>query len=309
MNVDEIAAFVSIVRLGGFARAAHALNRSQPAISRRVDMLEQELRTAVFERLPAGVVLTEAGRMFLPYAEAVLSALKDGTDAVRGLEHGHYGTVTLALVGTLASTKLTAALRALRRHSPGINLELLTATSREVSDMVRRGEATMGLRYFTDANESLVSTVVMEEALVTVCAAEHRLAGRLVRDANKLAGERWVAFPPQRGRREPFVSILEQRLAAAGIIAPDLVRIDSLTAQKRFVEAGFGIALLVESSIQEELGLGTLKIIDVPALRGTVPITLVRRRNGYLGPAAQILLAAINRQMVNPAPKRRGSAK
>jgi DNA-binding transcriptional LysR family regulator len=86
-----------------------------------------------------------------------------------------------------------------------------------------------------------------------------------------------AAAPPR-----AFSTVLEQRLAAAGIEAGELVRIDSLTAQKRFVEAGFGIALLIASSVQEELRLGTLEIIDVPALRGGVPVTLVRRQNGYL---------------------------
>ena len=293
MTIDEIETFVSIARLGGFARAAEGLHRSQPAISRRVEMLEEQLRTPVFERVRGGVVLTEAGRAFLPYAEAVLASLKDGTEAVRGLERGERGAVSVVLVGTLASTKFASMLRQFGQRHPHVKLELRTANSQEVSDLVRRGEATLGLRYFTDAGPGLVSEVVMEEALVVACSPEHCLAGRRVRDPGALAGERWVTFPPQRRGREPFATVLEQRLGAAGIEAAEIVRIDSLTAQKRFVEAGFGIALLIESSVQEELRLGTLQIIDVPALRGGLPVTLVRRQNGYLSGAAQNLVAVI----------------
>ena len=54
MTIDEIETFVSIARLGGFARAAEDLHRSQPAISRRVEMLEEQLRTPVFERVRGG---------------------------------------------------------------------------------------------------------------------------------------------------------------------------------------------------------------------------------------------------------------
>ena len=61
--------------------------------------------------------------------------------------------------------------------------------------------------------------VVMEEALVVASSPDHRLAGRRVRDPAVLAGERWVTFPPQRRRREPFATVLEQRLNAAGIEA------------------------------------------------------------------------------------------
>jgi DNA-binding transcriptional LysR family regulator len=293
VTIDEIEAFVSIARRGGFARAAEALHRSQPAISRRIEMLEDQLGARVFERVRGGVVLTEAGRSFLPYAEAVLASLKDGTEAVRALATGAQGAVSVALVGTLASTEFSAMLRQFGRHHPNVKLELRTANSQEVSDLVRRGEATLGLRYFTDSDPSLVSELVADEALMVVCSPEHRLAGRRVGDASALARERWVSFPPQRRRRESFASALEQRLAAARVDAADIVHIDSLTAQKRFVEAGFGIALLIESSVQEELRLGTLRIIDVPALRGGVPVTLVRRQNGYLSGAAQTLVAAI----------------
>jgi DNA-binding transcriptional LysR family regulator len=96
MTIDEIEAFVSIARLGGFARAAEALHRSQPAISRRIEMLEEQLRTSIFERVRGGVLLTAAGRSFLPYAEAALASLKDGTEAVRGLERGEHGLVSVA---------------------------------------------------------------------------------------------------------------------------------------------------------------------------------------------------------------------
>jgi len=309
VTIDEIETFVSIARRGGFARAAESLHRSQPAISRRVEMLERQLGTPLFERVRGGVILTEAGRTLLPYAEAALAGLKDGAEAVRGLARGERGAVSVALVGTLASTRFAGMLRQFGQRHPSVKLELRTANSEEVSDLVRRGEATLGLRYFTDTDPGLVSEQVTEEALVLACSPDHRLAGRRVRDPGALAGERWVAFPPRRRRREPFATALEQRLAAAGIEAAEIVRIDSLTAQKRLVEAGFGIALLIESSVQEELRLGSLEIIDAPALRGGVPVTLVRRRNGYLSGAAQSLVAVIKAGASTRARRRRAAGR
>jgi DNA-binding transcriptional LysR family regulator len=304
---------VSIARLGGFARAADALHRSQPAISRRIEMLEEQLQTSLFERVRGGVVLTEAGRSFLPYAEAVLASLKDGTEAVRSLARGERGAVSVVLVGTLASTPFAQVLRQFARRHPHVSLELRTANSEEVSDLVRRGEATLGLRYGADADPNLASETLTEESLVVACAPEHRLARRRVRDPRALADERWVTFPPPRRRRETFATVLEQRLNAAGISAAEIVRIDSLTAQKRLVEAGFGVALLIESSVQEELRLGTLELIDVPALRSGIAVTLVRRQQGYLSRAAQTLLAllrnAARKGLRTPRPRRRRRAR
>ena len=203
VTIDELETFVSIARRGGFARAAESLHRSQPAISRRVEMLEQQLGSPLFERVRGGVILTEAGRTLLPYAEAALAGLKDGAEAVRGLARGELGAVSVALVGTLASTRFAGMLRQFAQRHPSVKLELRTANSQEVSDLVRRGEATLGLRYFTDTDPGLVSEQVTEEALVLACAPDHRLAGRRVREPGVLAGERWVAFPPRAGGASP----------------------------------------------------------------------------------------------------------
>src|SRR5215470_10646691 len=104
MELDHVEAFVAIVRRGGFTSAAAALHLSQPAISRRVRLLEHELGAPLFERIRSGVVLTEAGRLFLPAAEGLLAAMQDARDAVAGLHSPNRGAVTLALVGTLASS-------------------------------------------------------------------------------------------------------------------------------------------------------------------------------------------------------------
>jgi DNA-binding transcriptional LysR family regulator len=148
MDIDEITTFVAIAELGGFTRAAQRLHRTQPAISRRLSLLEHELGTPVFERIRGNARLTEAGRAFLPYAEAALAALRDGQAAVSGLRSGLHGSVSLALVGTLADTHIVDALRRFQRRAKNVRLELRTASSSEVTNLVRRGDATIGLRYF-----------------------------------------------------------------------------------------------------------------------------------------------------------------
>jgi DNA-binding transcriptional LysR family regulator len=70
----------------------------------------------------------------------------------------------------------------------------------------------------------------------------------------------------------------------------DWTPVDRLTAQKRLVEAGFGLALMTESGVAEELAAGTLVAIDVADLTPTIPIYAVTRRGGFLGAAASRLL-------------------
>ena len=154
--------------------------------------------------------------------------------------------------------------------------------------MVRRGEVTLGLRYHADERGDLSSRIVGVEPMRVICSPEHPLVGRRVAKRH-LAAEKWVGFPAARGR-ESFGRLLERLLAPLGVEAAKITLIDSLTAQKRLVEAGFGIALVPESSVRDELKLGSLKELDAPAMRATIPVALVHRRNGYLNPAALALI-------------------
>lgn len=301
MNVNEIEAFVSIVQSGGVTRAADRLHRSQPAITRRIRQLEDGLGVPLLERIGNGIRLTEAGRAFLPYAEAVLAALKDGAAAVKASQAETRGTVSLAIVGTLAATSLVAQLKQFGRQHSNARIELRTANSQQVSELVRRAEVELGIRYFDDESRDLVSLRIAEENMVVACPPDHPLAGTGVDDSQRLKNDRWVAFPVTRNRRESLAHFLVRQLALAHLDGAEIVEIDSLTAQKRLVEAGFGLALLPESSIQEELQIGALNIIDVPMLKTAVPVFVIYRRNGYLSGATRALLASISDLRVAPA--------
>jgi len=296
MELSHVEAFLAIVRGGGFTRAASSLHLSQPAISRRIHLLERELGAPLFERIRSGVILTDAGRAFLPHAEALLASMRDALDAVDALRGTSRGTVTLAIVGTLASTTLTERLRRFREAHPAIDLRIQTALSAEVSALVRRGDATLGLRYELDPHPDIVSSTVHDEPMMPVCSPRHPLVGAPRIEPEALAGERWITFPSHLGAtaREPYTSVIEHWLAACGLSSAEIIPIDSLTAQKRMVEAGFGLALLPASSIEEELRSGTLHALRVTAMRATVPIVLIYRRRAFQSGATRALTAMLS---------------
>src|SRR2546428_4461691 len=169
VEIDQVAAFGAIVRGGGFTRAGSILHMSQPAVSGRVELLERELGAPLFERIRSGVVLTEPGRTFLPHAEALLASMRDGVDAVRALAQADRGAITLALVGTLASTDLTACLTRFHHAYPRVELRLHTALSQEISELVRRGDATLGLRYGGDPHPHITYTPVHDDSMANEC--------------------------------------------------------------------------------------------------------------------------------------------
>jgi DNA-binding transcriptional LysR family regulator len=295
MTVEEVEAFVCIAQLGGFTEASRRLNRSQPAISRRIRELERSLGAPLFERAGRGVTLTEAGRTLLPYAEAVLATIRDGERAVQDLakEPGGGQTLSIAIVGTLADSHLVDALRRFESEFQDVSVKLRTATSREVSALVRGGEASLGLRYFPDADPKLESIPLGTEQLLVVVPASHPVTARRLPDLLALQNERWLAFPPERGQAASLSHLLERRLPASGSTQPSITRIDSLTAQKRLVEAGLGVALMPISSVREELRIGSLRGIEVESLDASLPVVVVRRVRGYQSRLATAFLTML----------------
>ena len=292
MELNEIEAFVTINRAGGFTRAAELLHLSQPAVSRRIELLERELGAPLFERLSNGIRLTEAGQAFLPYARQVLAAISDGRAAVHALEEEEQGTITLALVGTLASTRLTTHLQAFHETYPRVHLRLRTARSDEVSTLVQQGDAHLGLRYFPDSRPDIQSLVAMNEPLLVVCAAHSRFVTEEPTEPEALLGVPWVTFPLNMGSSgEPFARLLERQLLKHELDSAERIVIDSLTAQKRLIEADFGVGLLPASSIEEELHLGTVRVLPIASLQTSIPVMVIHRRQAYLSRAARLLLA------------------
>lgn len=293
MDIDGLATFLAVSRLKGFSAAAEALGRTQPAISRRIALLEGELGAPLFDRTAGGAVLSQAGRALLPYAERAMAAMEDARSAVRDLATDTVGPVSLAIVGTLAETDLAPALRRFAAEHPRVDLGLRTATSAEVSELVRRGEAALGLRYHADPSPDLTCEVLWAEPLVVVCAPEHPLAGRPVAGLAELRDERWLAFPIAPGREEIAASHVFGVFQTLGLGQVDWTAVDSLTAQRRLVEAGFGVALMPESFVAMALEEGTLRRIAVAGLDAARPVASVVRRGGYLSAAARRLLALL----------------
>lgn len=293
LDSGALETFLAVHRAGGISAAAEILLRSQPAISRRIAQLEAALGVPLFERGGGGLTLSEAGRALLPHAERVGAAVQDAAAAIADLRDTKSGHVALAAVGTLAGSGLTAVLARFAAAHPGVRLDLRTATSDQVSALVRRGEAGLGLRYLRDPAPELESHPLAADPMVVVAAPSHRLAGRRVQRLTALAGERWLAFPRPDESGEVSAETIFAEFRRRGVAAIDWSPVDSLTAQKRLAEAGFGISLMPRSAAAEELKAGTLALITIGDLDAANPIFAIVRRNAYRSAATEALLALL----------------
>lgn len=298
VDSESLRTFLSVYREGGFSAAAEVLHVTQPAVTHRVQMLEREIGEALFERMSRGVVLTQAGRALLPFAERVFAAMNDVQSALDSFRAGERGPIAIAVVGTLADRRLTRVLRSFARTHAGVDVALETATSASVSELVRRGRADVGLRYHFDQSADLTCEELAQEPLFVVCSPQHPLAGQSIASLRKLRDERWLAFPEIPGQREISTAHVFGLFLTAGAGEVRWTPVDSLTAQKRLVESGYGLALMARSHADEELADGSLATIHVRNLRAALPVVVVTRANGFLSVATADMLKSLREAYV-----------
>lgn len=284
MDVLGLEAFVAIAQAGGFRRAAERLGLSQTAISRRLQGLEQSLGERLLARTSRSVALTKAGATLLPDAERLLREMELCLDRVRARRFRRREEVVLAALPTLAGSLLPALLAEFCAGHPHVSLRLLDGSATEIEAALREGRADLALTLIRPAIGDLVAEPLLEEPMLLVCPAGHRLAGQISVAWPELAGERLIAIHRQSGNR----SLVDA--ATAGLpFAPDWRHeVHHMATAIAWVAAGLGLAVLPRMAVAAAAnpGVAALPLTGPEIIRR---IGLVRRRGSALPGTAERL--------------------
>jgi DNA-binding transcriptional LysR family regulator len=157
-QLDELRAFCTAVDLGGIGRAAQRLHLSQPAISKRLKSLEETVGIPLLKRSARGVTMTDAGERLYTHARRLVSDMDELTRRLEQIR-GVHETVHLAISHTAAEFLMSTALVLMRRRTSA-PVEVLIANSRVVKQMVRSGQAEIGVAACT-LEESVQGTMMI----------------------------------------------------------------------------------------------------------------------------------------------------
>jgi LysR family transcriptional regulator, nitrogen assimilation regulatory protein len=133
MDIKQILYFKAVADSGSFARASERLHISQPAISTQISQLEAELGTELLVRHARGVRLTSAGSVFLEHGRDILARLEQARTAVRELDNEVSGSVTIAMITTIANVVAPVLIDRAKRLYPKLDVKIFEALSGEVS--------------------------------------------------------------------------------------------------------------------------------------------------------------------------------
>lgn len=275
LALNQIEAFVEVVRAGSISRAAERLSISQPAITARIQALEAAMGARLFVRSRAGTRLTDAGRTLLPYAERGLIALQRGRELVAEVADGEAGRLTIGAAPAVSTYVLPAMLRQFQARHPAVQLSVRSGHSEEVLEMVLREEVEIGLMR-PIRHAEIESTPLYEDELVLVVSPGHAFAASGSVAMASMTTEHLILFDRTSSYHELTSSILRE----AGIRPRGWIEVDNIDAAKRMIEEGLGVALLPRTAVNSEISEGRLRevaVTDMAPVRRR--IVVVRRRD------------------------------
>jgi DNA-binding transcriptional LysR family regulator len=287
MLLAQVEGFVEIARQRNLSRAADVMHVTQPALTARLQALEEEVGTPLFVRGRRGMALTDAGRAFLPYAERALEALDEGAGLLTELARGGTGELVLGAAPAVSAYVLPALLQRFTQRHPRVRLSVRTGHSEEILEMALRRDIDLGLVREL-RHPDIESRPIYEDELVLVADASHAFGERLSIGIDEIADARLILFD----RTSSYYDLTNAFFQQAGVTPNGVMELDNIDAAKQMVGQGLGIALLPLTAIRRELDDGRLRVI---AIDGVAPIrrriVVIRRRDlgAYTGPTAAFL--------------------
>lgn len=292
MDWKSIKYFVHVADVGSITVAAADLGIVQPALSRHIRRLEQEARVELFQRLPRGVQLTEAGRMFLERCRRIMREMALAQEELTLSREVPGGHVTFGIPGTLTQTLVPRLVERIRRHFPKVVLRVVEGTTPVLHEALLAGRLQAAILNNPTPGGGLAIMPLISESMV-------------------------VFSPPQPAPARRFYTLNEITrtpvIVSAGIRAmvDDQIRprgkrldveyeIDSVEAIRRILLRGMGITVLPVSTLRDDVEEGRIAAFPIADINIHRVLAIVHLAND-LPPSVQAVIRVAQSEMLDLA--------
>ena len=304
MNLNHLRVFASVARHGNVTRAARELRVSQPAVSKQLSDLEQDLNAALVDRLPRGVRLTAAGELLFGHAQRILQAERSAEQELAELQSLHRGRLAVGASTTIGSYLVPSLFGELHRVHEGVQLDLEIANTAAIQHAVLEHRLDLGLIEGFVASDHLDVETLAGDEMVAIAAPSHPLLAKGPLRASALRELPVLMREHGSGTRE----VVEAALAALGVQLRPIMSLGSTEALKNAVLHGLGIAIVSQLTVAHELRSGRLAELRFSDLHIKRDLFLVNLKGKRPSPAAAAFRELLLRRQRTLTAARRGDA-
>lgn len=260
MNLRQLEILRAVVDTGSFTGAGRRLHVSQSAVSRQIQLLEEELEHSLFLRIGRQTRITPTGEALLQLSHRVLADIDDTRSSVLDRRQALHGTLRLVGGMTVCIYVFPALLKAYRRLHPGVEVKVTAGTAATLIRELRTGAADLGLITLPVEDPALVTKEVLREELLLIMSPSHRLNRRRRLQAQDLGGEPLVLFEAGSSTRRVIDAFFVREQISPYIVTET----ESVEIIKAMVRIGLGISIVPYQAVSREIRAGTLACARIP---------------------------------------------
>ena len=287
MDINALQAFIEVARKESFSLASESLFITQPAISKRIAALENDLGVQLFNRISRKVTLTDAGQKLLPKAKALVDELNDMRRYATSLSDEIKGELLIGTSHHVSMHRLPPILREYRREYRDVHLDMTFGESDIMCKLVERGEIELAIVTLPKTlPDSLEQRVLWVDSLHFVVGPDHPL----LQHENVCVGQlaEYPCVLPSEGTET--YRVISREMERAGLTLNVQMTNNNLDTLKMLVGAGFGWTLLPETLLDESV---MEVFVEANGVRFERELGVVLHRKRSLSNAAKALLGMV----------------
>ena len=285
MHIETLKVFSDLVDLQSFSLAAERNFITQSAVSQQIRTLEEKFKRRLLERVRGrrDIKLTPAGEVFYRECRNVLAAYDQLNESLHGLVGKIGGTVKVATVYSVGLHEMPAKVGEFMSKFPSAKIDLEYSRTTKVVRDVLNGTVELGVLAFPEARRGITVVQMPAHRLVLICPADHKFAKRSQVRTKELNGMDFVLFERDTPTRKATDRILKDH----GVEVKKIAEFDNIETIKRAVQVGFGLAILPQPAVSDELRNGQLAVVKLAEKEWTRPVGVIYRSDRNLSLAAK----------------------
>ena len=282
LTLRQLSVFETFARTGGFTNAAKELHLTQPAVSLQVKQLEENIGLPLYERTGKKILLTEAGREILIYAESISSQLKELESVINEMKGMERGRLNIAIAST-ANYFAPKLLATFNRRFENVDVYLDVTNREGLIEHLVNNDTDMVIMGRPPDDLKLEFNAFLDNPLVIIAASDHHLAKETHISLERLDSEKFVIRECGSGTRiaiERFFNRQQVSLVTG-------MEMSSNEAIKQAVEAGLGLGIVSIHTLRLELEANKLVVLDIESFPIMRHWYIVYRSGKRLSPVAK----------------------
>lgn len=280
MEWHQIQYFQVVASTQHFTRAAELLSVSQPALSRSIAKLEEELGVKLFDRKGRNISLNQYGKMFLERVERSIKEIEMGVQEIQDSIHPDRGTISLSFLHSLGVSFVPKLVSSFQGEYPSVKFRLNQASSQHVLEQLDAGETEVALVSFDQDQAGIIRQPLLREELYLIVSIHHPLAKLDEIDLHLIKDEPFIAFKNGYGLR----TITDQLCKEAEFIPQVVFEGDEIGTVAGLVAAKLGVSLVPDLTILDKSKVKLIRIIH-PICERTIGIAWKEGR--YISPVTK----------------------